>query len=374
MAAVLLTTTGLLVKSYRAIVRIDPGFRAEHVQTLEYRLPSNKYGDRRQQAIFHQTVVDRAAAVPGVRRAAAARGLPLSGNGDIVGVRTGQMTAGDEPRQVWFNTVTDEYFRALGIPLLQGRTFEPTDDANAPLVTVVSQTFADRLWPGENPIGQMVEITGYPVRPRVIGVVGDVRQFNLMDDVLPAMYAAAAQNPGIFMTLIVQTDVAPESIAGAMRRAVWDVDPDQPVWKERSLASLVDASLVADRFQSAALATFAGAAILLVIAGLYGVVSQSVSRRAREIGVRMVLGANRRTVLRHVLSGGLRLTAVGLGIGLAGALLVSRWMREMLYRTSPLDAAPYVLTLVGLGLVAMVACYLPARRAASVDPNIVLKD
>lgn len=374
MAAVLLTTTGLLVKSYRAITEIDPGFRGEHVQTLEYRLPANKYTDPRQQVLFHQAVADRAAAIPGVRRVAVARGLPLSGNGDVVGVRTERMTAKDDPLPTWFNTVSDGYFGALAIPLLQGRTFDVRDGALAPLVTVVSNTFAKRTWPGENPIGRDFEVAGYPARPRVIGVVGDVRQFNLVDEVLPAIYARSAQNPGIFMTLVVLADGAPEPLSGAMRRAVWDVDPDQPVWKERSLASLVDASFAADRFQSGALATFAAAAVLLVIAGLYGVVSQSVSQRSREIGVRMVLGAQRGALLRHVLAGGLKLTAAGLVLGQGGALLTSRLMQEMLYRTSPQDALPYATTAVGLGIVAAAACYLPARRAASVDPTIVLRD
>jgi putative ABC transport system permease protein len=375
-AAVLLATTGLLVKSFLALTQIDPGFQANRIQSLEYRLPANKYSDPREQVIFHQTVVEHAAAIPGVRRAAVVRGLPFSGNGDVVGIRTDRMTTGDDPRPTWFNTVSDEYFRALAIPLLQGRTFDARDNATAPLVVVVSKTFADRAWPGEDPVGRDFEVTGVRVRPRVIGVVGDVRQYNLVDEVLPAVYARSAQNPGIFMTLVVQTGgvLDPETIIGAMRRAVWAVDSDQPVWKERSLASLVEATLEAGRFQSRALATFAGAATLLVIAGLYGVVSQSVTQRSREIGVRMVLGADRRAVLRQILASGLKLTAAGLAIGLGAAALISRVTQQILYRTSPLDIAPYALTALGLGAIAIVACYLPARRAASVDPTIVLRD
>jgi putative ABC transport system permease protein len=373
-AAILLATTGLLLKSLLALVRVDPGFQAAHVQSLEYRLPANKYTDLRQQAAFHQTVVERAAAIPGVRRAAVVRALPFSGNGDMIGIRTDGMTATDEPRPVWSNTVSDEYFGALGIPLLQGRTFDARDDAAAPLVTVVSRTFADRMWPGRDPIGRDFEVAGLGIRPRVIGVVGDVRQYNLIDDLLPAVYVRVAQNPGIFMTLVVETVGDPDAVTGDMRRAVWAVDPDQPVWKERSLASLVDATLDAGRFQSRTLATFAAAAILLVIAGLYGVVSQSVAQRSREIGVRMMLGADRRAVLRQVLLNGMKLAGIGLALGLGAAMLVAKLTRQILYRTSPVDALPYLLTTAVLGAIAIAACYLPARRAASVDPSVVLRD
>jgi putative ABC transport system permease protein len=374
MAALLLVTTVFLVQSAIATAAIHPGFDGERVQSLEYRLPANKYPDRRQQALFHEAVVARAAAIPGVKVAAVVRGLPMSGNGDTAGIRVEGMSATEDPRPAWFNTVSDHYFRALGIPLIEGRTFDERDGSEAPLVAVVSRTFANRAWPGQSAVGRDFEVAGFPIRPRVIGVVGDVRQYRLVDDVLPAFYARLQQNPGIFNTLIVQTAGDPALVRTALRGAIWHVDPDQPLWKERSLQSLVDAGLASSRYLSGALAILAGGAVLLVIGGLYGVVSQSVTARTREIGIRMVFGADRWTVLREVLSGGVRMTLGGLIPGLAAAALVSRWMQGYLYNSSPLDAVPYVTAAAGLILIALAACYVPARSATTVDPASAIRD
>jgi len=208
----------------------------------------------------------------------------------------------------------------------------------------------------------------------VIGVVGDVRQYRLVDDVAPAFYARLQQNPGIFNTLIVQTTGDPALVQPSLRRAVWDVDPDQPLWKERSLQSLVDVGLAESRYLSGALAILAGGAVLLVIAGLYGVVSQSVAARTREIGIRMVFGADRGTVLREVLRGGLRMTVGGLIPGLVAAVLVSRWMQGYVYGSSPLDALPYAAAAGALVVIALAACYVPARTATTVDPASAIRD
>jgi len=374
MAALLLVTTVFLVKSAVATAAIHPGFDGARVQTLEYRLPANKYSDRRQQILFHEAVVARAAATPGVKLAAVGRGLPLSGNGDNAGIRVEGMSPTEDPRPTWFNTVSDNYFRALGIPLIEGRTFDERDGPEAPLVTVVSHTFATRVWPGQSAVGREFEVAGYPVKPRVIGVVGDVRQYRLVDDVAPAFYARLQQNPGIFNTLIVQTTGDPALVQPSLRRAVWDVDPDQPLWKERSLQSLVDVGLAESRYLSGALAILAGGAVLLVIAGLYGVVSQSVAARTREIGIRMVFGADRGTVLREVLRGGLRMTVGGLIPGLVAAVLVSRWMQGYVYGSSPLDALPYAAAAGALVVIALAACYVPARTATTVDPASAIRD
>jgi predicted permease len=374
MAAVLLPAAGLLVQSYLALVRVDPGFQGDRILTMEYRLPANKYGDAARQTAFHAAVVAAVARVPGVRRAAAVRGLPLSGNGDIVGYLTAGEARTADPHTAAFNTVTDEYFRALGIPLLEGRTFDERDRANAPVVVVVSESFARRAWSGEDPIGQRLIIPGYPVEPTVIGVVGDVRQFGLVEDELPQFYARNDQNPGIFMTLVAETDGDPLALTADVRRAVWSVDPDQPVWKIRTLGSLVAAATQGSRLLFVALLIFSAAAVLLVVAGLYGVASQAVSGRVREIGVRMVLGATRRDVSRQVLAAGMRPALVGLVIGLVAAGLTARLLGRLLYGTSPADLLPYTgAAVILLGLAAF-ACYLPARRAARLDPAAVLRE
>ena len=373
MAAILLTAGGLLVKSYVAMTAVDPGFAgADQLLTVEYRLPQNRYSSTAKQLQFHEAILERIATIPGVRRAALVRALPFSGNGNLASYLTSD-APGVAPRAAEFNTVTDEYFSVMRIPVLAGRTFDNRDRADAPLVVVVSRSFAEQAWPGERPVGREVIIPGLPVRPRVIGVTGDVRHRTLAEASSPAFYARVSQNPGIFMTIVAETAGDPLTHIDAVKRAVWEVDPDQPLWKYRTLGSLVDGSLQRLRSMFGALAIFAGAAMLLVVAGLYGVMTQSVSQRLREIGVRMALGADRTVVVRDVLLRGLRVTAVGLAAGVVGSMWTARLLRDMLHNTSPFDPAPYVATAVLIGALAAVSCYLPARRAASIDPTITLR-
>ena len=371
-AAVLLTTGGLLLQSYAALTRINPGFDAAGLHTLEYRLPANKYGPAAQ-VQFHSEVVHRVAALSGVRGAALVRALPFSGNGDVTAFRTDRTPANAVPATAELNTVTDDYFRLLNIPLLHGRTFDSRDSATAPIAVVVSRSLAAREWPNDSPIGRILMPVGTEIRAQVIGVVDDVRHRDLRDDELATCYVRQVQNPGIFMTLVAKVDGDPAVIAPAIRRAVWAVDPDQPVWKERSLASLVDRSLQGDRFLSSVLVVFAAAGLLLVAAGVYGVVSQSVARRSREIGVRLALGASRGAVLYGVLRSALTLTASGAAAGLAWSVWLHRLMQSWLYGVSPLDPLPYVAAVVVLLLLSMAACYGPARKAAATETATVLR-
>jgi predicted permease len=371
-AAVLLTTGGLLLESYAALTRTDPGFDAAGLHTLEYRLPANKYGPAAQ-VQFHSEVVERVSALPGVRGAALVRALPFSGNGDVTAFRTDRTPAHADPATTELNTVTDDYFRLLNIPLLQGRTFDSRDSATAPIAVVVSRSLAAREWPNDSPIGRILMPVGTEIRAQVIGVVDDVRHRDLRDDELATCYVRQVQNPGIFMTLVAKVDGDPAVIAPAIRRAVWAVDPDQPVWKERSLASLVDRSLQGDRFLSSVLVVFAAAGLLLVAAGVYGVVSQSVARRAREIGVRMALGARRGTVVAGIMRSGLKLTIAGAAAGLGLSLWVHRLMLGLLHQASSPDAVPYGAAAAILIALALAACYGPARRAAGIDPATALR-
>jgi predicted permease len=376
LSMVLLVASGLLVKSYSGLLAIDPGFRGDRVVTMEYRLPANKYTTPAAQAAFHDAVVERVRAVPGVVRAAGARGVPLSGNGDTTTYTTVKSAPGDPARPATLNTVTDDYFQTLGIPLVRGRFFDARDRAEAPLVAIVSERFAREAWPGEDPIGQTILITGSDRRPQVIGVVGDLRQFRITEEPQQAIYARNAQNPGLFMTVAAEVggDGDPMAQVEAIRRAVWSVDADQPVWKERTLASLVVASTHGSRFLFITLAIFAVSSLLLVVAGLYGVVSQGVAQRSREIGVKMMLGADRAGILRQILGWGLRMTAIGLVIGLAGALGASQLLRGSLYQMSPLDAGPYLIAAFVLVAIALAACSMPARRASTIEPMDVLRD
>jgi predicted permease len=352
---------------------VNPGFAgADQLLTMEYRLPQNRYNNAARQEQFHDAILERIAAVPGIRRAALVRALPFSGNGNVAGYLTSEVP-GTTPRSAELNTVTDEYFAVMRIPVLAGRTFDARDHADAPPVIVVSRTFAEQAWPGEQPLGKEIVLPGMSIRPRVIGVVGDVRHRTLAEATSPAFYARMAQTPGIFMTIVAETTGDPMMHVEAVKHAVWEVDRDQPLWKYRTLGSLVDGSLQRLRSMFGALAIFAAAATVLVVAGLYGVMSQSVNQRMREIGVRMALGADRSAVVRDILLRGLRVTAIGILAGMIGATWVAGLLEDMLFDTSPFDALPYAITALLIAALAAVSCYLPARRAASIDPTVTLR-
>ena len=373
MAAILLTAGGLLVRSYLAMSAVDPGFGgADQLLTMEYRLPSNRYTSAAKQQQFHAAILERIASVPGIGRAALVRALPFSGNGNLAGYLIDD-APGASPRSAEFNTVTDDYFSLMRIPVLSGRTFDARDGAEAPPVIVVSRAFAEQAWPGEQPLGREVVLPGTSIRPRVIGVVGDVRHRTLVEATSPAFYARMAQTPGIFMTIVAETTGDPMTHVEAVKHAVWEIDPEQPLWKYRTLGSLVDGSMQRLRSMFGALAIFAAAATVLVVAGLYGVMSQSVNQRMREIGVRMALGADRSAVVRDILGRGLRVTTIGLLAGVLGAAWVAGLLRDMLFNTSPFDVLPYAATAVLIAALAAVSCYLPARRAASIDPTVTLR-
>ncbi|HET9370271.1 MAG TPA: ABC transporter permease [Vicinamibacterales bacterium] len=373
-AAILTTTGGLIVASYLKMASVDPGFDPAGIWSLEYRLPANKYREPARQAAFHEAVVAAVAALPGVRHAAVVRAMPFSGNSDLVEIASDVDAPGTPARTVGFNTVSDDYFATMGVPLIEGRTFDVRDRAEAPVVVVINRTAAARLFGSTSAIGRAVLARGSGVRAEVVGVVGDVRHERLAEDPLPAIYARNAQNPGIFMTLVARADAGAASIGEAMRRAVWSLDADQPVWKMRTLSSLVDADTSGTRFMFAALVVFSLAAVVLVASGLYGVMSEGVHDRRRELGLRVALGANRRAVLGDAMRSGLAPAFAGLAAGVAGSIALSFWLQNMLYRTPPLTIAPYLVTVLLLAAIVVASCYVPARRAAGVDPARALRE
>jgi putative ABC transport system permease protein len=373
MAAVLLTSSAMLVKSYLAMTGVDPGFDGRQVYSLEYRLPANKYQAPAEQIRVHDAIVARVALVPGVRRAAAVRSLPFSGNGESARYVLGE-APGMEPQTADMNSESRDNFDIMGVSLLEGRGFTSEDTTGSEPVILVSRAFAERAWPAGGAIGRAIVFPDFEVRARVVGVVADVRHRSLLEALQPTFYASASQSPGHFMTLVAEIEGDPMARRDAIRQAIWEVDPDQPVWKERTLESLVDGSLTSPRFTFRSLMVFAGVSVLLVVAGLYGVVSQAAARRRREIGVRLALGATRRDIYRGVIGSGLIVTGAGLVVGLAGAVLVTRLIEGLLFGTSSSDAVPYAVTAGVLFAVSAAACYVPARRAASVDPARVLRE
>jgi putative ABC transport system permease protein len=326
------------------------------------------------QAAFHDEVVSRVRAVSGVEMAGVARALPFSGNGATVGALTDPAEPDSAARPTGMNTVSDGYFAAMGIPLVSGRVFGAVDQASSDPVIVVSRAFADAAWPGQTPLGREVRFTGVPQRPRVIGVVGDVRHSGLDDGLARAVYASNRQNPGIFMTLVARTSGDPMALAPAVRQAIWSIDPDQPVWKVRTLGSLVDRSLDLERFLIGVLGLFGASALVLAVVGLSGVVAQLVAQRSKEIGVRLALGATPSAAGRLVVSAGLTVTAIGLAIGVPLAALVARSMSALLRGASPSDAVVWMIVPSVLGLASVLACLIPAKRAASLDPARILRE
>jgi predicted permease len=370
-AAVLLCCGALLLQHYLSLSHRDPGFVTERRLTLEYRVPANKYPSAAQPQ-FHEDLVARVGRVPGVTDAALVRALPFSGNRDTMGYVRADAPPGDAPLTAELNTVTGGYFRVMQIPVLRGRTFTEQDRVGAPLVMVVNQSLADRTWPGSDPIGREVLFPGTPMRATVIGVVGNTYHQDLSIDPEPGIFAHNLQNPGLFMTLVAETAGDPMAALPDVRRAIWSVDRDQPVWKERTLSSLVEQSLRPGRFFSASLVAVAIAAMVLVVGGLYGVVNQVVTQRSKEISLRMALGASRAGVFHLVLRQGLVLTLAGLAIGWPGAAIASRFLEQAMGISGSSSTLAYLVVVPVLGAFALAACYLPARRAMNLQPSSVM--
>jgi predicted permease len=368
LAAVLLVAAGLTMRSFDRLTAVDVGFDPSNLLTMEYRLPINKYPSPEAQAQFHRQVIERVEAVPGVVAAAGVRALPFSGNGSTAEYRLEQEEA---PRESAFNTVSASYFRTMRIPLLAGRLFQPGGE-QAPVV-VVSRALAERAWPDGTALGRLLTFDDGAITATVVGVVGDVHHRDLANADSGTIYTLQDQNPGVFNTLAVRTGGSPLAIAGAVRRALWAVDSDQPVWKIRTVESLIERSIAARRFLLQLVAFFGVSAAVLAVLGLYGVVAAGVAQRTREIGVRVALGATRTSVLRMVLSAGLRLGVIGIVIGLLGAVVAGHLLRTYLFGVSAGDPLTYAAAALLLLVSSLTACWIPARRALRVDPVVALR-
>jgi len=375
LSLLLLVSAGLLIRSFDKLLRVNVGFRPEQLLSLEYRLPRNKYGKPDVQWNFHRQVTEQVKEIPGVQSVSLVRGLPFSGNGGTVAIILPDRELpkkGAEP-EVLFNTVMPNYFETIGIPLLKGRSFGNEDQANAPGALIINQTMADRFWPNQDPIGKQIKFAQDGTQGTVVGLVADAKHYYVDEQQRPQLYDAYSQDPGIFATLLVRTTVEPLSIAEQVRQAVWKVDPDQPMWKIRTVEFLVTRSVADRKFLMALMGIFAALALVLTIIGLYGVISYLVNQRTQEIGIRMALGAQMRDILQMVLKQGMLLVFIGIGVGLTASWLLTRLMTKLLYKTSATDPVTFSSIAVLLIVVALLACYIPARRATKVDPLDALR-
>jgi putative ABC transport system permease protein len=378
LAQVLLAGAGLLIASFIRVQNVELGFRADQVIAAEITLPGERYRDPQRKAAFHRNVLERFASIPGIQSAAMGLTVPLRG-----AVNRGLWITGRPApppglgQSVDFQIVSPNYFQTLGIPLLHGRGFTEHDHHKAPLVVVVSRAMARKYWPGEDAIGKQVQINGEKAPPReIVGIVGDVRQRDPERAPEALMYVPYLQDsePWNWAMFALRTDQDPASLAPAIRDAVLAVDPEQPVARIRTLEEIAGTLGAERRFNTLLLALFSGMALVLAAIGTYGVMAYSVTRRTREIGVRMALGARPRDVLHMVLRQGVGLIAVAVVIGMAGALATNRLLAAQLFEVEATDPATLGAGVATLCALALIACYVPARRAMRVEPLTALRE
>jgi putative ABC transport system permease protein len=378
LSLVLLTSTGLLIRSFLRVLDVDPGFHADRVLTLRLGLPEARYSKPEQIRGFYQELLDRVGRLPGVEVAGAVSSLPLSGSGSsgTVTVDTTAVPPQNATPEADWRPVTPGYFQAMGIALVRGRFFDARDNEGAAPVAIIDESMANTYWPNEDPIGRRIRRRGTKsTRPwmRVVGVVRHVRYRTLETRSRVQLYWPEAQNPWPSMSLAIRTASEPSAIAAAVQKQVLALDPDQPIYGVRTLQQLVSQSVARRRLSMSLLSLFAALALLLASVGLYGVLSYLVTQRSHEIGIRMALGATRGRVLRLVFGQSLSLTLIGIVSGLAGALAVTRLLSTLLFDVKATDPVTFGLTVPVLMAVAMLATIVPARRATRVDPINALR-
>ena len=374
LALILLIGAALMIQSFLRLRQVGAGFSSDNVLTMELSLPRNSYPrDRRPD--FFQQLIERTKSVPGVQLVAAAKSLPLSGDNmnfafDIEGrpFPPGRSPGAD------CRFVTADYFKALRIPLIKGRVFSESDGPQAPHVLLINNTMADRFFPNEDPIGKRLELGINSFNGEIIGIVGNVKHVALDADVNSEVYAPYSQAPfWTDMTLLVRTSGDPMSLAGAMRNELGTLDKQVSIGKVRTMDTIAAESVAQPRFRTLLLGVFGISALLLASVGIYGVMSYAVTQRTQEIGIRMALGAQVGDVRKLVIRNGMTLALVGVAIGLAGAFGLTRLMASLLFGISATDVPTFAAISVGLVAVALIACYIPARRATKVDPLVALR-
>ena len=389
---VLVVGAGLLGRSLMKVLEVNPGFRVDKIVTMDVSLPWVVDPKARAgQAIFFSNLIDRLKQIPGVRKVGATSGLPMNEDGGLPDGMFVLVTQNEMPKSVDgfssllrqkerlgvadFGVATDDYFQVLGIPLIRGRIFDERDGANSPHVAVISESLARDRWPNQDPIGHTIEFGNMDGDLRlltIVGIVGDVHEYGLDVPPRPTVYVNLFQRPRAAITVTMLSDADTRLVASAARGILQDLNPEIPA-RFRTLSQVYSASLGSRRFNVILVGFFGIVALLLATAGVFGVMAYSVSRRTREIGVRVALGARSGDVLRMILSQGLRTIFIGVAIGIAGSLALTRTVESLLFgvtATDPLTFGGVTLLLVGA---ALLACYIPARRAAHVDPIVALR-
>jgi putative ABC transport system permease protein len=377
LALLLLAGAGLLLRSFANLVRVDPGFRADHVLTFDLGLDA-KYKDPASRSAFWRSLLAELDRIPGVRASGAVFCAPLSNSSfsSSFTVRGAPVPKADEP-SMNLRVVSPDYFTTMHIPLVAGRLLTDGDRADAPRVLLLTRSAAARFFPRGNALGQYLVMGARPIKGdvegTVVGIIGDIHDQALAEPPEPAAYFPLDQVGVSGLTVVVQTNLPPESVGGAVRDVVRRADPDLPVAGMTTMEEVVSRSIDAPRFYAFLLAVFSAAALALAAIGIYGVLSYAVASRTREIGVRIAIGARPRDVLAMVVGGAARLAAVGLGGGLAAALVLTRLLSRILFDVKPFDLPTYAAVSAILFAVALIAALVPARRASTVDPIAALR-
>jgi predicted permease len=386
LAVVLLVGAGLLIRSFSKLIAVDPGFKSERVVTFTIAAPDSKYGQYAQRRAMVSGLLERMQRLPGVQGSAVVTGLPLSNTM----MRTSAHIVGTPPDKPSERKVTDVamvtpgYFASMGIPLVNGRDFTDRDGSGAPVVAIVNEEFAKRYFPNENPIGKRIELgweqdtatTGgnMTLGGEIVGVVGNVKRRGLSQEIMPETYASYMQPTFGKLSVVVRSTADPSTVMAGIRAQMRELDRDLPVSELRQLSELVSSSVSRPRFYTTLLGVFAGIALALAAVGIYGVISYAVSLRTRELGIRIALGATGRQVSGLVLQQGVSLAIAGVVLGGAGAYWLARLLGGLLFGITATDPLTFFGVAALLTGIAALACYIPARRAARVDPLLAMRD
>lgn len=370
LALMLTVFAGLVIQTFKNLVNIDPGFKTENVVTMQMSLTPSKYQGPPQIKEFYQRVLENIKAQPGVVAAGATNNLPLTGGGGYTKIYVeGQENAKPKEMMTGVQIATPEYFKAMGVPFLAGRDFTPQED----LVLIVNDSTAKKLWPGENPLGKRVKFQPNGDWIPVVGVVADMKALGLTAEPRIEMFLTLGQDTFRSGFLIVRSNVGTETMVPSLRAAVLAIDPNMAIYNIKTMEKVVSDSIAQPRFNMVLLAIFAGLALILASVGIYGVMSYSVTQRTQELGVRMALGAQRRDIFSLVLKQGIILALIGVAIGLAGAIGLSKALASVLYGVSATDPVTFISVAVIMLAVALVACFFPARKATKVDPLTAMR-
>jgi putative ABC transport system permease protein len=368
---------GLLIKSFVNLMNVDPGFNPDSVLTVNVVPPRVRYPDANRLSAFYDQLLERVKTTPGVQSAAAVSSLPLGGNDSDVSfwIEGRPIPRPDENSVAWYSSVTTDYFSTMRMRLVKGRLFNDRDNRDSTRVLIINETMARRYWPDEDPIGKRItsDDSDKPEWSEVVGVVADVKHFGLSAEARPSMYLPLSQAPARSMFLTIRTTSDPMSFVAAVRSQVSGLDKDLAVSNIATMNEIVSRSVAQPRFVLLLLGLFAGLALVLAAVGIYGVMSYSVTQRTHEIGIRVALGASSKDVVRLVVGQGMGLAVAGVAIGVMASLALTRVMESLLYGVSATDPVTYVVISLMLGVVAVMASVIPARRASKVDPMIALR-